>query len=177
VSSGASRPDGIILTCLARAARQPPPERHALQARHRLLHQGFFVFHSFGGGTGSGFGALLLERLSTDYGQKSKLEFCVYPAPQLSSSVAEPYNSVLTTHTTLKHFDCLFLVDNEVIYDIGKKNLGVSLPSFPNLNRLIAQVVSSITASLRFAGWLNVDLNEFQTNLVSCVRAACRPAI
>ncbi|KAJ1672886.1 alpha-tubulin, partial [Spiromyces aspiralis] len=37
--------------------------------------QGFLVFHSFGGGTGSGFGALLLERLSVDYGKKSKLEF------------------------------------------------------------------------------------------------------
>ena len=31
---------------------------------------------------------------------------------------------------------------------------------------MIAQVVSSITASLRFDGSLNVDLNEFQTNLV-----------
>lgn len=72
--------------------------------------QGFFVFHSFGGGTGSGFGALLLERLSTDYGKKSKLEFCVYPAPKLSSSVVEPYNSVLTTHTTLEHSDCSFMV-------------------------------------------------------------------
>jgi tubulin alpha len=72
--------------------------------------QGFFVFHSFGGGTGSGFGALLLERLSTDYGKKSKLEFCVYPAPQLSSSIVEPYNSVLTTHTTLEHSDCSFMV-------------------------------------------------------------------
>jgi tubulin alpha len=71
--------------------------------------QGFFVFHSFGGGTGSGFGALLLERLSTDYGKKAKLEFCVYPAPQLSSSVVEPYNSVLTTHTTLEHSDCSFM--------------------------------------------------------------------
>ncbi|KAF8663435.1 hypothetical protein AX16_001005 [Volvariella volvacea WC 439] len=128
--------------------------------------QGFFVFHSFGGGTGSGFGALLLERLSTDYGKKSKLEFCVYPAPQLSSSVVEPYNSVLTTHTTLEHSDCSFMVDNEAIYDICKKNLGVTSPSFSNLNRLIAQVVSSITASLRFDGSLNVDLNEFQTNLV-----------
>jgi tubulin alpha len=72
--------------------------------------QGFFVFHSFGGGTGSGFGALLLERLSTDYGKKAKLEFCVYPAPQLSSSIVEPYNSVLTTHTTLEHSDCSFMV-------------------------------------------------------------------
>ncbi|KAF9453041.1 tubulin alpha [Macrolepiota fuliginosa MF-IS2] len=128
--------------------------------------QGFFVFHSFGGGTGSGFGALLLERLSKDYGKKSKLEFCVYPAPQLSSSVVEPYNSVLTTHTTLEHSDCSFMVDNEAIYDICKKRIGVSAPSFLNLNRLIAQVVSSVTASLRFDGSLNVDLNEFQTNLV-----------
>ena len=35
-----------------------------------------------------------------------------------------------------------------------------------NLNRLIGQIVSSITASLRFDGALNVDLLEFQTNLV-----------
>ena len=47
-----------------------------------------------------------------------------------------------------------------------KKNLGIDRPTYANLNRLIAQVVSSITASLRFQGSLNVDLNEFQTNLV-----------
>ncbi|KAG6903465.1 hypothetical protein C0995_005488 [Termitomyces sp. Mi166 len=128
--------------------------------------QGFFVFHSFGGGTGSGLGALILERLSTDYGKKSKLEFSVYPAPTLANSVVEPYNSVLTTHTTLEHSDCSFMVDNEAIYDICKKNLNITSPSLTNLNRLIAQVVSSITASLRFDGSLNVDLNEFQTNLV-----------
>jgi tubulin alpha len=72
--------------------------------------QGFFIFHSFGGGTGSGLGALILERLSTDYGKKSKLEFSVYPAPTLANSVVEPYNSVLTTHTTLEHSDCSFMV-------------------------------------------------------------------
>jgi tubulin alpha len=59
-----------------------------------------------------------------------------------------------------------FQVDNEAIYDICKKNLNIPSPGLTNLNRLIAQVVSSITASLRFDGSLNVDLNEFQTNLV-----------
>lgn len=49
----------------------------------------------------SGFSALLLERLSVDYGKKSKLEFAVYPSPTMSSSCVEPYNTVLTTHTTL----------------------------------------------------------------------------
>ena len=45
--------------------------------------QGFLVFHAVGGGTGSGFGSLLLERLSVDYGKKSKLDFTVYPSPQV----------------------------------------------------------------------------------------------
>lgn len=39
-------------------------------------------------------------------------------------------------------------------------------PTFTNLNRLISHVVSAITASLRFEGSINVDLMEFQTNLV-----------
>ncbi|KAI9831068.1 MAG: alpha-tubulin [Phylliscum demangeonii] len=128
--------------------------------------QGFLVFHSFGGGTGSGFGALLMERLSAEYGKKCKLEFCVYPAPQVATSVVEPYNSILTTHNTLENSDCSFMVDNDAIYEMCNKNLGIARPSYENLNRLIAQVVSSVTASLRFDGSLNVDLNEFQTNLV-----------
>ncbi|KAG7227451.1 hypothetical protein INR49_005265 [Caranx melampygus] len=98
--------------------------------------------------------------------QKSKLEFAIYPAPQVSTAVVEPYNSILTTHTTLEHSDCAFMVDNEAIYDICRRNLDIERPSYTNLNRLISQIVSSITASLRFDGALNVDLTEFQTNLV-----------
>ncbi|XP_051779519.1 tubulin alpha chain, testis-specific-like isoform X2 [Erpetoichthys calabaricus] len=128
--------------------------------------QGFLIFHSLGGGTGSGFASLLMERLSIDYGKKSKLEFAIYPAPQVSTAVVEPYNTVLTTHSTLEHSDCAFMVDNEAIYDICRRNLDIERPTYTNLNRLIGQIVSSITASLRFDGALNVDLTEFQTNLV-----------
>ena len=80
--------------------------------------------------------------------------------------MVEPYNSILTTHTTLEHSDCAFMVDNEAIYDICRRNLDIERPTYTNLNRLIGQIVSSITASLRFDGALNVDLTEFQTNLV-----------
>ena len=90
--------------------------------------QGFLVFHSFGGGTGSGFASLLMDRLSVNYGKKSKLEFSVYPAPQISTAIVEPYNSILTTHTTLEHSDCAFMVDNEAIYDICRKNLSIERP-------------------------------------------------
>jgi tubulin alpha len=128
--------------------------------------QGFLVFSSVGGGTGSGLGALLLERLSVDYGKKPKLGFTVYPAPQVSTAVVEPYNSVLSTHALLEHTDVCIILDNEAVYDICQKNLNVSCPSYANLNKLIAQVISSLTASLRFDGALNVDVTEFQTNLV-----------
>ncbi|VDP93460.1 unnamed protein product [Echinostoma caproni] len=128
--------------------------------------QGFLIFHSFGGGTGSGFTALLMERLASDYGKKSKLEFSVYPSPRVSSSVVEPYNAVFNTHTTLELSDCAFMVDNEALYDVCRRNLDVYRPTFTNINRLIAQVISSLTAALRFDGCQNVDLLEFQTNLV-----------
>jgi len=128
--------------------------------------QGFLFFNSVGGGTGSGLGSLLLERLSVDYGKKCKLGFTVYPSPQVSTAVVEPYNSVLSTHSLLEHTDVSVMLDNEAIYDICRRSLGLEKPTYTNLNRLIAQVISSLTASLRFDGALNVDINEFQTNLV-----------
>jgi len=128
--------------------------------------QGFLIFHSVGGGTGSGFGSLLLERLSVEYAKKSKLDFCIYPSPRVSTAVVEPYNSVLSTHSLLELTDVAFMLDNEAIYSIAQNALGIGRPSYTDLNRLIAQVISSLTASLRFDGSLNVDINEFQTNLV-----------
>ena len=130
--------------------------------------QGFLVFHSFGGGTGSGFGALLMERLSVDFGKKVKLEFCVYPAPQTATSVVEPYNSILTTHTTLEHSDCSFMVDNEAIYDICKRNLGLERPNFENLNRLIAQ-------GIRNTGLKIIEMSANSCN--SCFLHNCIPPI
>ncbi|WIA09894.1 hypothetical protein OEZ85_010108 [Tetradesmus obliquus] len=128
--------------------------------------QGFLVFNAVGGGTGSGLGSLLLERLSVDYGKKSKLGFTVYPSPQVSTAVVEPYNSVLSTHSLLEHTDVAVMLDNEAVYDICRRSLDIERPTYTNLNRLVAQVISSLTASLRFDGALNVDITEFQTNLV-----------
>ncbi|GAM17611.1 hypothetical protein SAMD00019534_007860, partial [Acytostelium subglobosum LB1] len=128
--------------------------------------QGFMIFHSVGGGTGSGLGAMLLERLNNEYGKKTKLDFSIYPSPKVSTSVVEPYNSVLATSHLIEGTDCAFVLDNEAIYDVCKRNLGIEVPSYTNLNRLVAQVISSLTSSLRFDGSLNVDLNEFQVNLV-----------
>ena len=84
----------------------------------------------------------------------------------MSTAIVEPYNALLHSHYAVEHADVAFIVDNEAIYDICQKSLEVQRPTYTNLNRMIAQIISSITASLRFDGALNVDLQEFQTNLV-----------
>lgn len=130
--------------------------------------QGFIFMNSVGGGTGSGFGAQILERLSGDYGKLSKIGFSIYPSPQLATAVVEPYNSVLSTHSFLEHADVSVILDNEGIYDICRRKLDLVQPGYINLNRLVAQVISSTTLSLRFTqdGESNIDVSEFRTNLV-----------
>jgi hypothetical protein len=83
----------------------------------------------------------------------------------IPSPTSPPY-ALLISYRTIQNTDCSFLVDNEAVYDICQRRLDIPRPSYENLNRLIAQVASSITSSMRFDGMLNVDLNEFQTNLV-----------
>jgi len=69
-------------------------------------------------------------------------------------------------HSLLEHTDVTIMYDNEALYDICRRNLDIERPTYTNLNRLLAQIISSLTASLRFDGALNVDITEFQTNLV-----------
>ncbi|CAK0874080.1 unnamed protein product, partial [Prorocentrum cordatum] len=128
--------------------------------------QGFMIYNAVGGGTGSGLGCLMLERLSVDYGKKTKCSFTVWACPQVATAVVEPYNTVLCVHSLLEHTDVTIMYDNEALYDICRRNLDIERPTYTNLNRLLAQIISSLTASLRFDGALNVDITEFQTNLV-----------
>merc|ERR1712190_472562 len=128
--------------------------------------QGFIVNHAVGGGTGSGLGALILERIAVDYRKKSKIGFEVYPAPNLSTCIVEPYNAMLSTHWLLDHTEVSLMLDNEAIYAICLKQLDIDRPSYADLNIIISKVVSSMSAALRFDGEANVDLGEFQTNLV-----------
>merc|ERR1711972_260301 len=128
--------------------------------------QGFIINHAVGGGTGSGLGALILERIAVDYRKKSKIGFEIYPSPKISTCIVEPYNSMLSTHWLLDHTEVSIVLDNEAIYAICQKQLDIDRPSYAQLNMIIAKVISSMTASLRFDGELNVDLGEFQTNLV-----------
>ena len=128
--------------------------------------QGFLLFNAVGGGTGSGLGALLLERLSVDYGRKSKLSFTIYPSPQVSTAVVEPYNCVLSVHQLVENSDESLLLDNEALYDICFRTLKLTTPTFGDLNHLVAAVMSATTCCLRFPGQLNCDLRKLAVNMI-----------
>ena len=55
----------------------------------------------------------------------------------------------LCVHSLLEHTDVTIMYDNEALYDICRRNLDIERPTYTNLNRLIAQIISSLTASLR----------------------------
>jgi len=128
--------------------------------------QGFLMCHAVGGGTGSGLGMLILERLAVDYRKKSKIGFEIYPAPSISTCIVEPYNGLLSTHWLLDHTEVSLVLDNEAMYAICADQLKLGKITYDHLNKVCSKSISCMTSALRFEGDLNVDMNEFQTNLV-----------
>ncbi|CRK93338.1 CLUMA_CG006879, isoform A [Clunio marinus] len=128
--------------------------------------QGFITYRSIGGGTGSGFGTLIQEKMADEFCKTCRHEFNIFPSPKISPVIVEPYNALLSTHHSMDYADCCILLDNEAIYDLCGLNLDISSPTYTNLNRVISQVVSTCTTSYRFSGAINIDMIEFQTNLV-----------
>jgi len=108
----------------------------------------------------------ILERLAVDFRKKSKIGFEIYPAPSISTCIVEPYNGLLSTHWLLDHTEVSLVLDNEALYNICSGPLKITQIQYGDLNKLCAKSISCMTAALRFEGDLNVDMNEFQTNLV-----------
>merc|ERR1719333_107743 len=81
--------------------------------------QGFQIFHSLGGGTGSGLGTLLLLKIRDGYPDRITTTYSVFPSPKVSDTVVEPYNAVLSSHQLLENSDETFIIDNEALYNIN----------------------------------------------------------
>jgi len=128
--------------------------------------QGVQLFHSLGGGTGSGLGCQIMEGLQEAYGRSIVLmSHSIWPSPQLSDVVTEPYNAVLAA----KHMG--ELVDFSVAYDNGKMFDIVTKqgeePNYSSMNNLMTKASSGLTSTLRFkTGSDNFNLFQMLRNLV-----------
>eukprot|EP00928_Gymnodinium_smaydae_P097950 TRINITY_DN8998_c0_g1_i2.p1 TRINITY_DN8998_c0_g1~~TRINITY_DN8998_c0_g1_i2.p1 ORF type:complete len:485 (-),score=89.66 TRINITY_DN8998_c0_g1_i2:82-1536(-) len=128
--------------------------------------QGFFAFHSFGGGTGAGVGSKLLAELHDQFDKKTVFQPAIYPSVNYSSCIVEPYNCIFALHHMKDTVDLTLMLDNQKAYQMCHTNLGLANPDFFHLNAIMAQFVSSCTASLRFPTELNCTLPEILANLV-----------
>ena len=127
------------------------------------------IYNAISGGTGAGFSSIILERLADEYVKKTKLAFPIFPtdySQPLSNSIVEPYNSVLHLSKLIENVDVSFMIENPAVYRLCTDKLKISRPKYGSLNRVIAQVISSLTVSLRRASDFNIDIQEYATNLV-----------
>jgi cell division GTPase FtsZ len=69
-----------------------------------------------GGGTGSGFGSLILNHLRDHYCDKIITSFSIFPSPLISECVVEDYSVALTIPHILDSVDSCCVFDNDALY-------------------------------------------------------------
>ena len=129
---------------------------------------GILVLHSLGGGTGSGLGCLIIETIKQKYPEIPIFSAAILPSPQVSSVVTEPYNTVFSLDILKRSADACIVFDNEALLRLAHDKWNIEEPSLDDLNALITEVLTGITASMRFTGFLSVEISmrEMITNLV-----------
>ncbi|KAL4438551.1 hypothetical protein ABPG74_015449 [Tetrahymena malaccensis] len=138
-----------------------------LQAEQCDNLQGLQLIRSLGGGTGSGFGSLMLQNLNDFYPKSIISNFCIFPYPGVNDIIVEPYNTVLSLPTLHSLSDICFSFHNGALYNILMKIIGNNTPSLKDLNGIVKQSISGVTALWRFPCQISSDMRKFAMNLIS----------
>ena len=143
-----------------------------LRRLNRLTHsQGFMLLHSIAGGTGSGVGSFLLERLNDRFPKKLIQTYSVFPDTQNPDNVVvHPYNSLLAMRRLTQNADSVVVLDNGALGRIAADTLHVQEPSFQQTNQLVSTVMSASTTTLRYPGYMHNDLVGIVASLIPTPR-------
>eukprot|EP01104_Vermistella_antarctica_P009540 TRINITY_DN2462_c0_g1_i2.p1 TRINITY_DN2462_c0_g1~~TRINITY_DN2462_c0_g1_i2.p1 ORF type:complete len:307 (+),score=61.75 TRINITY_DN2462_c0_g1_i2:842-1762(+) len=125
--------------------------------------------HSIAGGTGSGMGSYLLERLNDRYPKKLIQTYSVFPQED-GEVVVQPYNAVLSLKRLTLNADCVVVLDNTALNRIAADRLHIENPTFADTNALVSTVMSASTTTLRYPGYMNNDLLGLVASLVPTPR-------
>lgn len=135
--------------------------------------EGFVMTHSIAGGTGSGMGSFMLERLSDHFPRKLIQTYSVFPHQSKTAEsdvVVQPYNSLLTMKRLIRHADCVVVLDNTALNRIVTDTLQISQPTVDQMNGLVSTVMAASTATLRFPGYMNNDMMGLLASLIPTPR-------
>ena len=133
--------------------------------------EGFVLTHSIAGGTGSGMGSYVLEKLADRYPKKLVQTYSVFPNQELkdegnsinavanvSDVVVQPYNSILTMKRLTQSADCVVVLDNTALNRIASDRLHINNPKIEQINELVSTIMSVSTTTLRYPSYMNNDL-------------------
>lgn len=133
--------------------------------------EGFMMLHSIAGGTGSGLGSFLLERLNDRFPKKIIQTYSVFPDTTNSGDVVvHPYNSMLTMRRLTQNADSVVVLDNGALSHIAADRLHMQEPSFQQTNQLVSTVMSASTTTLRYPGYMHNDLVSILASLIPTPR-------
>lgn len=95
------------------------------------------MVHSIAGGTGSGLGSFLLERLNDAFPKKQIQTYSVFPnSGEMSDTVVQPYNAMLTLKRLVNNADSVVALDNAALGRIAAERLQSQDPNFEYVRRL-----------------------------------------
>jgi tubulin gamma len=133
--------------------------------------EGFVLCHSIAGGTGSGMGSYLLERLNDHYPKKLVQTYSVFPSwADQSDVVVQPYNSLLSMKRLILNADAVVVLDNTALNRIAVDRLRIENPSVDHLNSLVATIMAASTTTLRYPGYMNNDWIGLLASLIPTPR-------
>ncbi|VDM02235.1 unnamed protein product [Schistocephalus solidus] len=113
----------------------------------------------------AGAGALE-EGVDVNFPKETKIDVGLYPSEHQATSVVEPYNAVLSSCCPTRFEAVSLIFDNHAIINVIRNHLDIECISFSHMNRLLAQVISGLTANWRFGSLLSAKLTDLQTNLI-----------
>ncbi|CAG0883836.1 unnamed protein product [Cyprideis torosa] len=130
--------------------------------------EGFVLCHSIAGGTGSGMGSFILERINDRFPKKLVQTYSVFPNQDENSSdvVVQPYNSILTLKRLTQNADCVVVLDNTSLNRIAVDRLHIQNPTFAQINALVSTIMSASTATLRYPSYNFNDLVSLISPLI-----------
>ncbi|CCH61254.1 hypothetical protein TBLA_0E02010 [Henningerozyma blattae CBS 6284] len=127
--------------------------------------EGFQIIHSIAGGTGSGIGSLLLEKLQERYPSKLIITYSVFPA-KTAEVVVQPYNSILTLRRLAEYSNAAIVFDNDSLSHITNQVFTTMENGYTQSNQLISATMSSITNSVRFPSYMYSSLTSIFSTLI-----------
>lgn len=98
---------------------------------------GFLLLQSLAGGTGSGVGAYLTERLRDDYPDALMVNQVVWPYED-GEVIVQNYNALMSLSTLQHCSDAVVYFENDQLSLTCTRLLGIRSPSFSDMNRVIA---------------------------------------